>query len=542
MPRQSQSLQRLAEEKLSAGGLGSADCLELQLDLRDEETGELLLRFGGLWNTRFREYVGDARRSHVINLHAGQRESALWFQRWMSGHFLGDAPERIFDACCYGGRRGGKTAFAMSCAVGYALACPGSIVWIVTPSDAYYNEPIDYLESIMPRGWYTMLGWPHWTFFLANGSTIIMRSGHTPRRLKQGRCDFVVINEGQAVPCQSYDTLSASIVDVGGLIMTAANPPDVGDPGTWVADLVAGADNGERQHARAFFFDPLNNPHIDHAALEALAEKYDEHTFNVQVRGMMLLPPDSVLHSWDRRENEQPAPELPDADCTREFTRFHEGRPLDDIVGIDVQNFPWIAAVRCRVFRNPKHPQDLSKALLWGVGEAYVEQGDEVDCARILKADGCLYDRTLMITDASCEWQQQQREETKQRPQYRGKGSMDMFRGEGYRNVVPPDPDMNANPHIIDRIRAANARIGTKSRERYVFMDPRRCPKTTTSIRKWRTVKSGMPSRNSRFAHGGDAITYIIWRFFPRRAERANVEVQTIKRFAGRDRVKGFSR
>lgn len=537
-----QSLQRLAHERLDAAAHASAASVDLQLDLVDEQTGQLIGRYGGKWDRHIRDYVGDAPRSRVIRLHPGQLEAAEWFDEWIDGHIRGDVPkeERVFDAAFTGGRRGGKSALAFTLGVAYALACPGSIVWVVAPSDAFYGEPMEYLESIMPAEWYSSLGWPHWTYFLPNGSTICLRSGHTPRRLKQGRCDFAVINEGQAVPTQSYNTLSASIVDGGGLVLTAANPPDVGDPGDWVADLVGGVESGELNHAVHFFFDPLNNPHIDQTALAALAEKYDEHTFNVQVRGMYLLPPDSVLHAWDRRQNEMPMPELPGMDITREFTKHYEGHAYDDIVGVDVQNFPWIAAVRTRVFRNPQAPDSLEKALLWGVGEVFVEQGDEVDCARELKEAGCVPERTLIIADASCDWQQQQRDETKQRPNYQGKGSMDMFRGEGYRHVVPPDVDMAKNPEIADRVRAANARIGPKVGPRLVYVDARRCPKTVKSVRKWR-AKKGRPSRNSQHAHAGDAFTYIIWRFFPRRTDRGSVDVQAIKRFAGNSRLKGFS-
>lgn len=544
MPPKSQSIQRLAEERLDAAARASAAWVDLQLDFVDETTGELLGRFGGRWDRNLRNYVGDAPCSRVIRLHPGQVDAALWFDEWLGGHLAGDVAkdERVFDAAFTGGRRGGKSALAFSCAVAYALSCPGSIVWIVAPSDAFYGEPMEYLESIMPRGWYTSLGWPHWTYFLPNGSTIVLRSGHTPRRLKQGRCDFAVINEGQAVPTQSYDTLSASIVDNGGLVMTAANPPDVGDPGTWVADLVSGVESGELSHAVHFFFDPEVNPHIDQTALLALKEKYDEHTYNVQIRGMYLLPPDSVLHSWDRRKNEMPVPELPGTDVTRSFTKHFEGRAFDDIVGVDVQNFPWIAALRMRAYRNPKAPEDITKALLWGCGESFVDQGDEVDCARELVELGCVPERTLVIADASCDWQQQQRDERKQRPEYRGKGSMDMFRGQGFKHVVPPDQDMRDNPGIADRVRAANARIGAKSGERLVFVDPRRCKKTVTSVRKWRTRPNGMPSRSSRHAHAGDALTYILWRFFPRRSEKGTVDVTAIRRFAGRDRLKGFIR
>lgn len=543
MSSRNQSIQRMAEERLDAAARVSAASLDLQLDLVDERSGELIARFGGKWNRHLRDYVGDAPRSRVIRLHPGQLDAAEWFDEWLAGHMAGDTPpeDRVFDAAFTGGRRGGKSALAFTLSVAYAIAVPGSIVWLVCPSDAFFKEPMEYLESIMPVEWYTSLGFPHWTYFLPNGSTITLMSGHTPRRLKQGRCDFAVINEGQAVPNQSYTTLSASIVDRGGLVLTAANPPDIGDPGEWVADLVGGVESCELQHAVHFFFDPLNNPHIDQTALQALAEKMDPHTFDVQIRGMYKLPPDAVLHAWDRLKNELPVPDI-GSDITRAVTQHFEGRAYDDVLGMDVQTFPWIAAVRTRFYRNPDAPDDLSKALLWGVGECYVDQGDEVDCARLLidehKVDPL---RALVVMDASCDWQQQQRDEHKQRPEFRGAGSMDMMRGCGFKHVVGPDPDMRDNPGVIDRMRAANARIGPKKGPPLVFVDPKRCKKTVTSLRKWKTVK-GKPARWSKHAHGGDAFTYILWRFFPRRVERGSVDVQSIRRFGGRDRTKGFSR
>lgn len=513
------------------------------MEFVDERDGSVIAIFGGRWDRKLRCYVGDADQSKIIRLHPGQVAAAEHFDWWVGGHIDGDVPpeHRCYEVIYSGGRRGGKTSLAMAEMVAYALAVPGAIIWCVCPSDAFFLEPQTYLRETLPRSWYTELGFPHWTFFLANGSTIVMRSGHTARRLKQGRCDLAVIQEGQAISNQSYATLSASLVDKGGIVLTTANPPDVGDPGTWVADLVIGIETGMRPNAEHFFFDPLKNPHIDQHANEALRHKMDEHTFNVQVRGKFLLPPDSVLHAWERTENERPVPQVGAKDCTREFLRRYEGTAGNDIVGIDVQNFPWIAAVRCRMYTNPKHPDDLGEALLWGVGESYIEQGDEVDCARDLNAQGCAFDQTLIISDASCEWQQKERNEALQRRDFRGKGANAMLRGAGFKRVVPPDPNMSSNPHVQDRVRAANARIGTQSGERRVFIDPLRCKKTALSVRKWRTNKHGGIGRASRYAHGGDALTYVIWRFFPRRVETDKVDVTAIKRFAGRDRMKGFS-
>ena len=213
--------------------------------------------------------------------------------------------------------------------------------------------------------------------------------------------------------------------------------------------------------------------------------------------------------------NERPAPRL-GKDVTRAFTQKFEGKAVRDIVSMDPQNYPWHAALRWRVFDNPEFPGILQLALLWIVGEVYVEAGDEVDVATQLKAIGVDGDDSIVIMDASSDWQQATRNPIKQREKYKGMGSMDIMRGEGFRDVVPPDPLMDANPQVVDRCRAANAKICNAKARRFVYADPEAAPKTITSIRKWRN-RNGKPDRRGLSAHGGDAMTYCLWRFFPRR-------------------------
>jgi hypothetical protein len=541
MPRERTALTKLADRQLDAGARESSRFVDLQLDFFDEATGECIGSFGGKWDRVEKRYDdGEPAQFRAVRLHAGQLDAARWFEEWLGCYLANDFAEaaRIYDAVFYGGRRGGKSNLAWACIVAFALAVPGVICFIVVPSESYFGEPANEIERLMPREWYTSIGEPP-TYLFPNGSQIAIKSGHIPRLLKQGRVDFVLINEGQALIKQSYDTISASIVDTGGLIITACNPPDVGDPGDWVAEIVSACDRGDRQHAKAWFFDPEVNPHIDQQALRALAEKYDRHTYDVQIRGKLLLTPDTVLHEWDRRENERPMPAL--GDCTTRFLKHFEGFELRDIVSIDVQSYPWIAAVRWRAFRNPMAPEDMEQAFLWGIGESFIDKGDEIDTATELIDMGCDPSSTLVVMDASCDWQQAERDEGKQRTTFRGKGSMDMIRGCGFRHVVPPDQNMKANPDIADRCRAANSRICTATGNRFVFIDPKKCQRSIESIRKWKTRPNGMPSRSAKAAHAGDAISYAIWRFFPRRGETNKVETIKIKsRFAGKTRLEGF--
>lgn len=543
MPRT--SLDRIVDRRLSEADRASDRFSDLQVAYVDESNDRLIARVGGRWDKRAKIYIGDAPTERVIRLHPGQIDFAEWFlNTWLDAHLdgwpAGQTP--IYTALVAGGRRGGKTREVCELTVGYAAAIENGVTWIITPSDVegYGEELRTYLERTMPASWYTSLGSPHWSYRLVNGHTIRMLSGFTPGKVKKGGASLVFMNEAQQIPKTTYDHVRASIADYHGLVIAAANPPDVGDKGTWIADVAAETINGVRPNAKAFFIDPLTNPHIDQQALLSLQDSMSEHEFDVQIRGKFLVPKDAVLHAWDRTHNEKRKPET--ADITREFTQHHEKHPYDHVVAIDVQNFPWIVAAVAHAYPNPFAPGNLDDALLWFTDEVFIEKGDEIDCALELKAKGYDPATTLLVCDASGDWQQAERKKEDQRPEYKGAGSFDMFRGAGYRHVVTPDPYMDANPRIDDRLRGANARIGTKSRRRFVYADPVLCPRLTRSISLWRNV-NGRPSRHGKDAHAGDAITYLIWRFNPRRGYGGDGTVTGTKRpsrFEGEKRMKGW--
>lgn len=543
MPRN--SVQAAVDRRLNEAARASDRYCDLQIDFVDERDDSLIARLGGRWDRKTKAFVSDAARSRVVRLHPGQVEFAQWFLNdWLDKHLgvteLEEGEEQVNTALVAGGRRGGKTRELVWLAVAYGIAVPGSIVWFVVPSDieGYGEELMSYINEFIPASWYSFLGAPHWRYDFPNGSCVRFLSGFTPRKVKKGRASLVFMNEAQQIVKSTYDHVRASIADDGGIVLCAANPPDQGDPGTWVGDIATECKQGLRPTARAFFIDPLSNPHIDHASLLSLRDSMSEHEFNVQIRGMFLHSPDAVLHAWDRIENEIIAPQM--GDCTAAFTRKFEGQAFDNIVSTDVQKYPWLVGTIHRAFVNPKARTDMEKALLWTVGEAYVEKGDEVDLAEMLLASGLDPNRTLVICDASGDWQQAERKQKFQRAEFKGKGSWDMFRSKGFRHIVGPDRDSRANPDVIERIRAANSRIGTASRERQFFVDPVACPRTTKSIGLWKN-KNGFPDRTGKHAHSGDCITYAIWRFFPRRADDSDsFDFKPLVRYMGRRRVKGY--
>lgn len=526
-------------------------------------TSELLCRVGGRWDRRRKRYAGAAERGRVLGVHPGQVEPLRFFDEWLRGHIAGDVPpeEQIYSMLLAGGVRSGKTWLACLIAVCYAVAIPGSIVWIVDPSNVRAEEVEDALESILPRHWYTKLGAPWFRYRLANRSKIVIRSGYDADGLKIGDADLVVVNEAQQMAERVFAIARGRIAAAAGLVVGAANPPTKAI-GQWVGDWATEAQAGLRQSA-FFHIDPLDNPHIDQGPLLSLAAELDPRTFDIEVRGLFLSSSDTVLHNWDRRINERPPgrplivgddgklrePARTEREITREFLRAMEGREFDRAVGVDMQRLPHMASGEMRFYENPRAPwsRDNRKwiewAHAWFTADITLAAADEFDLARAWLDAGWDPDRTLIVADASGKWQFTERDPMKVlklREETKGRGSWDAFAKMGFVHIVNPDRDLEKNPDVIERCRAATSRIATKAAgpygQHFLFSDPK-LKGLNKAIRMWPT-KGGQPMRTSQYAHRGDYVTYLVQRFFPRRIEPEAPRIKVVQKFGRRDQLR----
>lgn len=492
-----------------------------------ELDGELLLATGGRWDRRLHDFDGPAEAAIVVRIHAGQRRAVEWFSSWLTAHddrrenpprltaedleaFAIDLdPAHSYSAMFAGGRRGGKTWIAVALSVAYAVRYPGAIVWLTSPIEGNDSEIRRYVAGVLPSEWIDREtasdGWE-----LCNGSLLVLKGAYDPDvSLKDGEANLVLLNEGQKMKARAFTLARGAIVDKAGLVLVCANPPVEAKDQQWVTDFAADAAAGRRA-AVFLLFDPLLNPHIDRAALLSLKSELDARTYAIEVRGEFLGPKDAVAYNWVRLENEGPTPLT--GDVTSQFlSMIEEGDGIKQVVGLDVQRIPHIGGPIYRFFGDPGR----GRVLAWIVGEVVLEGGDEVDFCGGLEDAGLHPDETLIICDASGQWQHSRRRNSDAPPpEWKGRGSFDMIRGEGWRRIKPPDPRQHRNPAIQDRMRAFTSMIDADGRRR-LFCDPAAAPKVCKAIRDWRTV-NGAPSRTQHEAHLGDAASYPIIRFFPR--------------------------
>ena len=177
MPRA--STQQLVRSQLDAAVRHDERYLDLQIKFVRYKSGTTIARYGGRWDRRTKEFVGNASRCREITI-----------------------------LCSY------------------AVAVPDSIVWTVVPSEKFIEEPRKVIaDAIMPSVWYEYNGSPQFTFYLVNGSQHVLLSGHKPSNLKKGKAALVGLNEAQQIRGESYRNARGASVDAGGFSIVAANPP-----------------------------------------------------------------------------------------------------------------------------------------------------------------------------------------------------------------------------------------------------------------------------------------------------------------------------
>lgn len=500
--------------------------MRIDFELHDQS----MLVAGGRWDRRADDYVGETSSGVVVRLHEGQARAVEWFATWLDAHadrresppvidinaidqLIDSDPTHVYSALFAGGRRAGKTWIAVALCVAYALRFPGAIVWLVAPSSEKFEEIRRYVKDFVAGEWLDSStqygGWE-----LCNGSQLLLKSAFgTGDGLKEGKANLILLNEGQMMKSRAYVVSRGAIVDQSGLVLVCANPPVEAKDEQWVSDFAADAAAGERASVYVQF-NPLLNPHIDRRALLSLKQEVDERTYQIEVLGLFLAAKDAVGYNWVRIENEREKPD-DKLDCTEAFmVSIGEGTGIHQVVGLDVQRFPYIGGPIYRFYGIP----EIDSVLAWIVGEVVLSGGDEVEFCTDLYERGMDPAHTLIVCDATGEYQHSRRRNVDSPPpEWSGKGSWDIIRGEGFNRIVAPDRRMRKkNPDIVDRLRAFTSMISSGTGVRRLFCDPKLAPKSAAAIREWKTV-SGAPSRRQDVAHLGDGISYPIIRFFPRR-------------------------
>ncbi len=484
------------------------------------EEGEYLFSTGGVWDKKLRKFVKrEPETSLRIDIHSGQREACDFWQEWFSSRLAGK-PLPVYSWLCYGGSRAGKTFLGIRCPVVFAATVPNSRVWVCVESEPAFYECETELDGIIPDEWAEKAG-NRYKFY--NGSTISMFSANHPHKLKRGRCDFAFLNEGQNVDFLAFNMLRMRTSDTSGLVCVAANPPNDNPKGEWIAEWVEDFKGNRRDNTQVHYFDPRNNPHVNREQLESIRDEVDDRTFRIEVLGEILPPSDAVYHAFSSIENVKNLD--PKQDITTSFAsnkRF--GEKVEYFASLDFQRTPHMAAVIAKITGTLKNP------FVHFVEGILVELGDEFDLSKALFDYGCEPANTVLIGDASGDWQDADRT--------KGGSSFSNLRKCGWTSVLRPDRKSRKNPPVSERFRNDNRMFLSADGERRSFISP----EANNLVRAVKTYRrrNGRVDKNAKQSHICDAMGYLHWRLFPPKKTATKFKYETLKKRERRRQMDNF--
>jgi len=513
MPIASYQSQTAALAELRAA-LSEDRLLDLCLTFRRKTTGETLLTVGGRWdpNPTRRGFISPDPPDLAaipIDVNDNQVRATERFADWLNAR-LDDRPRKRILALG-GNRRGGKSWWITAAAVGIAVAIPGAIVYLVSPTLEKREELERYIKGHLPPE-LRQYSVREVRFTLPNGSTIKNVTGDDADAIKRGEADAVILNEPQQMAQEVFENAAPAIIDSGGLILLAGNPARK-RKGVWFTRLVKLLDDKPEWQAVGDFvrLDARDNPDIDKAArkdIGGLLRELNPEAARADDEGVFLEPGNfAYAEHFDERRNTVPA--FPDVApiVTAQLVRRQGGGNADTLVGCDFQGWPFNVAVEVVAVGDPVRPT-------WYVRRAVVAADDE---DYLLDDMHGTWDqaRTLVIGDASGTWQDAKH--------IRGRSSFDKFRARKWR-ISPPRKKQSdrgehpANPPVEDRINLVNRLLDDG--RLIVCLDGAK--DVAEDLAKCDVDPKGKP--RGKHAHRTDALGYALWWATPQpKARRAPV-------------------
>lgn len=509
----------------SSALLSGGDDRFVDLRIRMTEAGAggaTILDVGGRWDRSAVTWAGDGDSEIVWRLQPAQYEAAWWFRDWFNAHMaderLAGPDGDVYTLLFLGGRGAGKSDLGVRLGAILGTAIQGSWIWFSAPTDERHYELQQYLRTIIPSSWYHERA-SQGFFHLWNRTDLRLLSGWDPARLKQGRVDYFLVNEGQEFPFAAYKKIRPRLADTSGLGVIAANPPD-SEKGDWILRFHERAKAGKLPGVKLFEFDRRKNFYLDQRALEVLRPEFGDDDYAREIDGEMRPFGDRVFYSWSDVTdvgNIRPVPEI--GDVTRQWCRRKLKREHEHVVSLDFQMSPYMAAVEARFFAS----SDPNDPFSWFTN-ALTSEGAEEELSDALYGAGYHPDTTGLICDASGWWQDAERT--------KGQGSIDILKRCGWKFFYRPDPLMKKNPLVTERMKVANARMGYTDPEtgqviRRAFSSPELLELNHALKFYKRNPKTGKPVGGKR-SHLCDSATYILWHFWPRRkpAKRPRFEYE----------------
>lgn len=423
--------------------------------------GSTLYVGGGQWDREEEQYCSSEPESgKILRLEPGQLEAAQWLCWWLEERKAG-RPRDFVTLQLMGERSAGKTWIAAKAMILLLLEGPkfglkSSIGWMASKSYELRDELDRELQDAAPTQWYRYKEEDR-TYTFPTGK-ITNVSANDPESLKNGRVDWIVLNELQKMSHRAYLNGIKRLSDKGGLSIVTGNWPTA-KGGAWIHDL-----NEKRKDAlasghtfpvRLVELKKAGNRTLDastESQIDVIFRALDPRLAMTDLDGIAIpVGGDRAYWEWDKNRNQRRPPDAQPDNIVRNVTREVTSRRgmrragFDFVVGLDFQKYGGMWAIVHKIFGLPESPQ------LWAVDEVTVE-GTEEDLIAELLAQGYVPENSLMVGDGSGRWQDG--------AHLAGRNSFKVFRDARYVCAGPvPQRDEEhkpKNPKFDDRARLHN--------------------------------------------------------------------------------------
>ena len=510
--------------------------VDLQLAVYPPDGSDPLIRAGGRWDTDGDCWAGPAEMEVKIDVQRQQVLAAAAVAEWLTNHVavlsyaaknnctLDTAIDVVWDELdpwyrllLIGGRRAGKTWFACLLMVLMAIVIPGAFVVIISPTRKHTSEIHNRILGFLPanaREWRAS----DQVYALVNGSKIMLHTGGA-RSLKLGESTAVMINEGQLVKRSAYTELDGNVIDTGGMVVIAANPPDRVS-GLWIEQLHRDI-KANKVSGRTYSLSGRKNPYISQRRLEATAEGMSEMEARREIDGELGIPVgDIVIEGWSTTANViiQAVPRTW-VDVTAEVCERYFGHVgIKRVGGLDFDQGAGCCYATGKFYvmldRMPG-AQVADAVLVIDYGRRLIDKDEDHLVEHLAEAKdryGDLLfadqDRILWVGDASGSWQSSERKQGDPNDL----PSWNRVSKAGWRNLVAPDANANGNPRVRTRFDLARALVRPRwNGHPRIFMIAPTAGEVIESTDKYPN-EGGRPHRDSAYAHLVDAWTYLAYR------------------------------
>lgn len=480
--------------------------LAVEWRLPDDST---LLNCGGVWDKVERRYTGKtADKVKVFRLKLSQVEIAQWFVWWMQEREQGRLPD-IWNFNMLGDRAGGKTVFLVAAANTALIKFPHfdgqpTQVWI---ANATFRERAECEREQSIHFPFAGVWYVHrradMEYRYVTGGVIRYMSGDKPDTLKQGRVDFLMLNEMAKMSEAVYLNGVGRLKDKQGACLGATNPPR-SNRGRWVWNLWNRAKKDETYPVLFLEIDSKKNDAISQEAGDAIGRvvrDMNPRYAQADVDGEMLRIDQPAYFKFNDQKHCRPVPAI--GDITREYLRLRTGRAYDFLGGMDFQGRPHMVAVIAKIFGT------LDDPILYFYHEIICPQATEEDLADAAKEHDYDVGSILWIGDNSGQWQNGKH----LRHQH---DSFKAIRDAGYHIepcIKPKNRDHRpANPPVEQRVMLMNRAL----EQQQCFVDAQYAPQLAAGLEHCELKESryGRVVPVGIHAHITDAAGYPLWWVF----------------------------